>query len=242
MKMTKLIPLICLLSLSIAEAAFAGPKKSVSSKNIDSLGGNSALMEMADTLNPELKSRVVQNRTVDRNLRLEVGLNYGGVAGGTTYLETQNVGVNLDFHMTPRWSLGLRYYDFNSKLSPEGNRLFEEARANNGLSASGGYVDIDTPLNSTMAVINWFPIYGKLSAFESSIVQFDLYLLLGGGQIQLESGPSSIVTAGGGLGFWLTKHVTARAELRYQGYRDLIKSGPRDINAVVGTLGLGWIL
>ncbi len=255
MKTLTKIALLSTLAITISGSVFAAPKKMAKklapiaaaktdslAKDLDSLGGNKALIEMADSLNPEIKSRIVQDRIVERRNSLEVGINYGGIAGGTTYLQTQSLGFNLDYHITPRWALGLRYSDFNSKLTPEGTRVFEEARVNNGLNASGGYVDIDTPLNSTMGVLNWFPMYGKMNAFDAAVIQFDLYLLLGGGQISLESGPTSIVTAGGGVGIWLSQHITARAEVRYQGYQDLIKTGPRDIDSVVGTLGLGWIL
>jgi len=255
MKALTKIALLSALAIAVSGTAFGAQKKTAKrsatiattkttslAKDLDSLGGNEALIGMADSLNPEIKSRIVQERIVERRNRLEVGINYGGVAGGTTYLQSQSLGFNLDFHITPRWALGLRYSDFNSRLTPEGARVFEEARSNNGLNASGGYVDIDTPLNSTMGVLNWFPMYGKINAFEAAVIQFDLYLLLGGGQMNLESGPASIITAGGGVGVWLTQHLTARAEVRYQGYQDLIKTGPRDIDSVVGTLGLGWIL
>jgi outer membrane immunogenic protein len=223
-------------------AAAPAAKKINFAQDVDSLGGNEDLINMADSLKPETKSRIVQDRIVDRHNRIEFGVNYGGVAGGTTYLQTQNLGFNLDYHITPKWSLGLRYYDFNNKLTPEGERVFAEARANNGVTASGGYVDIDTPLNATMAVLNFFPVYGKLNLFDAAIAQFDVFMLVGGGQIELSSGPTSILTAGGGIGFWMTKHLTARLEARYQGYKDQIKNGSRDINSVVGTAGLGWIL
>jgi len=52
--------------------------------------------------------RIVQNRAVDRNLRLEIGANYGLVSGGDVYYRTQNLGANLDFHITPHWSIGAR--------------------------------------------------------------------------------------------------------------------------------------
>lgn len=211
-------------------------------KDVDGLGGNDALMEMAQRLNPETKSRIVQDRLVDRNNRLEVGITFGGVMGGTTYLQTNNVGASVDFHITPRWSIGARYYDYQNSLTPEGQRIFEAARNNNAAGAPATTVDIDSPYNAKMAVLNWYPIYGKINFFDKAIAQFDLYLLAGGGQIELQSGNTSLVTAGLGFGLWMTKHMTARAELRYQGYQDQISTGPRDISSAVGTLGFGWIL
>lgn len=211
-------------------------------KDVDGLGGNEDLMEMAQKLRPESKSRIVQERLVDRHTRLEVGLNYGATLGGTTYLQTQNFGATVDFHMTPRWSIGARYYSFENKLTPEGERTFAEARANYTAGTRATIVDIDTPLNSQMAVINWYPIYGKINFFDKAIAQFDVYLLAGGGQIALESGTSALATAGLGFGLWMTKHISARAEVRYQAYKDQIVTGTRDINSAVATVGLGWIL
>lgn len=212
------------------------------SKDVDGLGGNDALMEMSDKLNPDSKSRIVQDRIVDRHMRLEVGVNYGGVMGGTTYLQTTNLGATVDFHITPRWSIGARYYNYENKLTPEGERAFDQARAAYAVGAPATIVDIDTPLNAKMATVSWYPIYGKINFFDQAIAQFDLYLLAGGGQIELESGPTSLATAGLGFGLWMTKHVSARAEIRYQAYRDQVVTGSRDINSAAATVGLGWIL
>lgn len=211
-------------------------------KDVDGLGGNDALLEMSEKLNPETKSRIVQDRIVDRHNRLEVGINYGGVMGGTTYLQTQNVGATLDFHFTPRWSIGARYYSFQNGLTPEGERVKDEALANKAAGNRATIMDIDRPQNAAIATINWYPVYGKINFFDKAIAQFDFYLVAGGGQIELESGPSSLATAGLGFGLWMTKHVSARAEIRYQGYKDQIVTGERNISSAAATVGLGWIL
>lgn len=233
---------LLLVSFSLPVLAATQAKQIDFSKDVDGLGGNDALMEMAERLHPESKSRIVQDRMVDRHTRLEVGFSYGGNFGGTTYLQTQSYGATLDFHLTPRWSLGARYYQYRNPLTPEGERAFDEARAAYAVGGRATLVDIDFPLNAKMAVINWYPIYGKINLFDFAIAQFDIYLLAGGGQIELESGTGPLATGGMGFGLWMTKHLSARAELRYQTYKDEIVTGPRDINSVAATLGLGWIL
>jgi outer membrane beta-barrel protein len=255
MKTLKTLTLSTLLLASLSAAAAPKAAKKVAAapqqqqakqidfnKDVDGLGGNDALLEMSEKLNPETKSRIVQDRIVDRHNRLEVGINYGGVMGGTTYLQTQNVGATLDFHLTPRWSFGARYYNYQNKLTPEGQRAFDEARANYAAGNRATIVDIDTPYNAKMAVISWYPVYGKINFFDKAIAQFDFYLLAGGGQIELESGPTSLATAGLGFGLWMTKHLSARAEIRYQGYKDQIVTGERNISSAAATVGLGWIL
>lgn len=222
----------------------AAPAKQINvAQDVDTLGGNEALVNMASSLDPKNRSRIVQSRIVDRHLRLEMGLNYGATAGGDSYLKTQSFGAAADFHINPRWSLGARYYDHGSDLTPEGRRTFQEARE--AYEAGGrSYVipDIDYPLRSVIGVVNWYPMYGKTNFFDVGIAQFDLYLLAGAGQIELSSGWTSLMTGGAGIGLWLSQHVSARGEIRYQTYKDQIITGPRNIHAVVGSFGLGFLL
>jgi outer membrane beta-barrel protein len=244
-----------LLSLAlIACSLVASPAGASSSKNqntakqinasedIDTLGGNKELMEMAQKVRSTSRSRIVQERIVDRNHTLEFGLSYGSVFGGDAYQKTQSLGVAVDYLITPRWSLGARYYDFGNSLTNEGKRIFDEARTAYNAGGRATIVDIDSPQNAAMAVVNWYPIYGKTSFLDMGITQFDVYLLAGGGNMTLTSGNTSLLTAGLGLGAWLSKHVSARAEIRYQKYEDQLVTGSRSLDTTVGSLGLGWIL
>ncbi|MBY0385457.1 outer membrane beta-barrel domain-containing protein, partial [bacterium] len=101
---------------------------------------------------------------------------------------------------------------------------------------------IDFPLRSYMAVVNWYPVYGKVSWFESAVSQFDFYLTAGGGQVQLNSGNSPIFTGGIGMGMWVNSWLTSRVEVRYQNYQDRVFTGERNIDAVVMQFGLGFML
>lgn len=235
--------LVILVSLSSALASAKSGKRIDFSKDVDHLGGNKALLEMAHAIDPENRARIVQKRAVDRYNRVELGVNYGSQFGGDAYVRTQNLGVSGDFHITPRWSIGARYYDYGNDLTAEGRRAFSEAEE---AYSSGGrtYVipDVDYALRSMMAVVNWYPIYGKTNLLDRSIAQFDLYFLAGGGQIELSSGWTSLATAGIGIGVWINNHLTTRAEIRTQGYQDEIISGPRRIQATTATIGLGWML
>src|SRR3989338_4994183 len=84
---------------------------------MDALGANKDLMRKAKAIDPHNRIRVVQNREVDRYWRLEFGVNYGMAAGGDPYVNTDVLGGQIDFHLTPRWSLGARYYNANNKLN-----------------------------------------------------------------------------------------------------------------------------
>lgn len=229
-------------------SASTTPKKTISAKqissseDIDSLGGNKELMEMAQKVRSSSRSRIVQERLVNRRNTLEFGLSYGSTFGGDAYLKTQSLGVSADYHFTPRWSLGARYYDYGSSLTNEGQRVFNEARAAYQAGGRATIVDIDSPQNALLAVVNWYPIYGKTSFLDMGVTQFDIYLLAGGGTMVLSSGNTSLLTAGFGLGAWISKHVSARFELRYQKYEDQLITGSRSLDTTVGSLGLGWIL
>ncbi|WP_413574472.1 outer membrane beta-barrel domain-containing protein [Bdellovibrio sp. HCB290] len=259
MKNFKLLSATVLLIALCSQNSFAAPKKTAPRKatpvqtqapvdnsditaDIDSLGGNEKLMNMAQNIKAESRSRIVQDRIVDRRNRLEVGVNYGMNFGGDAYTKTQALGVAADFHITPRWSLGARYYDFGNSLTPEGKRIFEQAKANYAAGGRAYAVDIDYPENAVMAVLNWYPVYGKTSFMDIGVTQFDMYLLGGGGQITLSSGSTAVYTAGLGIGAWINKHLTARAEIRYMNYEDQPVTGARSMNVVTGNVGFGWML
>ena len=232
-----------------APAATAAQKQTESSQDIDAsqdidtLGGNKALMDMATSLDPDNRTRIVQQRIVDRHNRFELGLNYGLVTGGDPYLQTQGLGASLDYHLTPRWSLGARYTSYGNQLSSEGQRVFDDARSRYAAGGSSYVIpDIDYPLQSAIATVNWYPIYGKINLMDWGISQFDIYMLGGGGQIQLSSGWTNMYTAGVGMGFWMTKHWAMRTEFRYQNYQDQIITGSRNIQDYMFNMGMGYIL
>lgn len=237
----KKLTLITSALLTVSSLALAGGKTTTS--RLDTLGGNEKLVEMATSMDPGNRSRIVQKRLVDRNNSLELGVSYGAVAGGDSYLKTQNLGASVDFHINPRFSIGARYYDFGNDLTPEGQRMFQEAR--NKYNAGGqvyAIPDIDYPLRSAMGTLSWYPVYGKTNLLDWGIAQFDLYLIGGYGKIELSSGWTNLSMAGTGVGLWLTKHLSARGEVRFQNYQDQIITGSRNINSLSMSLGFGLIL
>lgn len=223
--------------LLFATAAHAGLND-----DVNSLGGNKDLIRRARAIDPKNRVQVVQNRSVDRTNRLEFSVNYGLVNGGDPYVRTNNLGGSLDFHFTPRWSIGARYINSENQLSSEGERVFKDA---NAARASGSYYerpDVDYASDTYLGVINWYPMYGKLNLFDMGISQFDVYLLAGGGQVKLSSGTAPTYTGGVGLGFWMSQHFSMRVEGRYQTYEDRIYSGARKQELTVFTASLGFLL
>lgn len=194
---------------------------------MDALGANKDLMKKAKAIDPQNRIRIVQNRDVDRYYRFEIGVNGGTVAGGDSFVSTNIVGGQLEFHVTPRWSVGARYFNVSNQMTGEGKAQMEDAerrRANNetGFRQPG----IDWAKDEWLGVISWYPIYGKMNLFDAGISQFDIYFLGGAGQINLNSsGNVPLYTAGGGVGLWLTNHFATRLEARWQGYTDKVYDG-----------------
>ena len=206
-------------------------------KDFDSLGGNRVLYEKAQALSSDQKISIVQNRIVDRNLRLEFAPEVGMVLGGDSYLKTQSYGANLHFHINPHWSLGLKSFTHRNQLSAEGENLIENSNA----AGRTLVPDIDYPKEENLLLVNWYPIYGKLNVLDYGVVHFDVYVLAGAGQMTLSSGKTGTQTAGGGIGFWISQHLTARAEMRYQSYKVHRLSGEDNLNITTGGLQLGYL-
>jgi outer membrane beta-barrel protein len=196
-------------------------------KEMDALGANKELMKKAKAIDPQNRIRVVQNRDVDRYNRIEFGVNGGMVEGGDAYLNSNVLGGQLDFHLTPRWSVGARYYNISNTLTGEGKKVMEDSERRRQNNESGfRQPGIDWAKDSWLGTVSWYPVYGKMNLFDAGISQFDIYMIGGAGQINLQSsGYVPLFTAGGGVGLWLTNHFATRLEARWQGYTDKVFDG-----------------
>lgn len=232
--------LVLLITLMIGMTAQA--RKSVDS-DLDALGGNKDLMERANAIDPKNTTRIVQKRLVDRDTRLEIDLNYGIVAGGDPYVDSHNMGVNAEFHLTPRWSLGGRWYHSANSLSSEGKRLTSDAEARRQTDPDYPRPDINYQRNTWLGTISFYPFYGKLNLADLAITQFDVYFVGGYGSVSTDRGSAPTYTAGAGLAFWLSQHFSTRLEARYQGYKDKLADGSsRQMDLTVLSLGIGFLL
>lgn len=207
-------------------------------KDFDTLGGNDVLLERARVLNPEATIRVVQDRVVSRRKRLEISPEYSNVLGGDSYNMTHNIGLSTHFHFNPQWSIGFKYNYSLNQLRPEGEFLIED-----GAGAGQPIIpDIDFPKNQVLALVNWYPIYGKMNLYDLGVAHFDIYGIIGVGQMELKSGTSATYTAGGGVGLWISQHLSTRFEMRYQNYRAVRYTGTVDMHTTVAGIQFGYLL
>jgi outer membrane immunogenic protein len=213
--------------------------------DFDALGGNEILFEKAKDLQPEKTVSIVQNRTVQKKNRFELAPEFSGVFGGDTYSRTKSVGLNVNFHLNYNWSIGAKYnYSFNN-LTPEGEAMIDQALADynaNPQSPSAEYPEINYQKSEALALVNWYPIYGKFSMFDASVVHFDFYLVGGYGQMQLSKSSSPTYTAGTGLGFWVSNNFTTRMEMRYQNYNSEYLGVTKKMDVAVASVQMGWLL
>lgn len=217
-------------------------------KDFDSLSGNDVLLNRAQELAPEISTQIIQNRTVKRPKRFEFSPQASTVFGGDSYLSTSMIGLSAHYHLNYRWSLNVRYdYAFND-LSAEGESLInnpQEIKDPNGtvIGFAPSVPDLDYIKQSYFATVNWYPIYGKFSFYDLGVVHFDVYGLAGAGQVDLRSGPSDAITAGGGFAFWFSQHLTSRLEFRWMNYQAQLLSGSKtDYDLTLGTFSLGYLL
>lgn len=223
----------------VAPFLFATQANASASNDLDNLGGNAAVIKKAKRFSSNNKVRIVQNRLVDRDLRLELGLSYGPVANGPSYLNTQQYGGQLEFHIIPQISVGARYLKSANSFTAEGQKMVDAADSVPGAPIP----DIDETQSQWLATATWYMLYGKLNMFDAGVSQFDIYSIAGAGQITLaKSGVKPTYTAGAGVGFWWSKHFTSRLEARWQGYQDTVATGSRNQNIIVAQAAIGILL
>lgn len=229
-----------LFSFLLSVASFAQVEQ-----EIDSFGGNEALYMKAKALNPEVEKDVVQNRFMNRTNRVELAPEFSGVFGGDSYNQTNNVGLNVHYHINPSWSVGVKYNYSINELTPEGKAMVEratQAAQENPKDPSYLFPQVIYPKSETMALVNWYPIVGKLSFGKWGVAHFDTYLMGGYGTIELSNASTSATAMGVGMGFWINSNWTTRVEYRAQQYKADYYSKTEDMLTSVGSVQMGWML
>ena len=212
-------------------------------KDFQTLGDNKDVVERVKNLDNQQRMRVVQNRLVERNNRLEIAGTFGLVSGADSYVSTKNWGGMLQYHINSKLSLGLSYEKSNNNLTDEGTRRYDKAYACQQANGNGKCdltaPRVDFPLETKLVSVTYYPIYGKLNIFDSSIAQFDLYTSLAAGRKTLESGETNVYAGSIGVGVWINSLMTMRLEGRYENYKDLLLTENRQQNAVSAIASVG---
>ena len=240
--MKPFIILFSLLSITVTSLA-ADSSNSSLKKEFQTLGDNKDVIERVKKMDSQQKVRVVQNRLVSRTNRIELAFDYGSLFGADTYVKTSNLGAQLQYHLNPNWSFGVEYHKSYNNLSAEGQRQYDLAYScQQQGNCRPTFASVDFPLETKMATVSFYPIYGKMNLFDSSIAQFDIYTLLGFGKKTLNSGVTDVFAGGLGVGVWINNYVTTRLEVRYESYKDLLDFKERNQNAVTAIASVGLLI
>lgn len=207
-------------------------------KDFDNLGGNAVLLEKVKAIEPQKQTKIVQNRVVNRHKRIEIAPEFSSVLGGDAYLNTAGFGLTGQFHFNPYVSFGARYTRLSNALSAEGENLIKES----AITGQSTIPDVDPAQSQTMAIVNFYPIYGKLNLFNKAVTHFDVYAALGYGTMTLKSGATPTWSGGAGIGFWLSQHLSTRFEVNYQTYEAKRVAGPEKMNLTTAGLQVGYLL
>lgn len=214
-------------------------------QDIDSFGGNEALYIKAKALNPEVENEVVQNRFINRTHRVEIAPEFSGVSGGDAYNRTNNLGLNAHYHINPSWSVGVKYNYALNNLTPEGKSMVDKAgevAQTNPKDPNYLYPQVIYPKSEILALVNWYPVVGKLSFGKWGVAHFDTYLTGGLGNMELSNASTSTSTMGIGMGFWINSNLTTRFEYRAQQYKAEYYNKTENMLVGVGSVQMGWML
>ena len=200
--MKPIVKLVILIATTLFPLGYAQAQTKSLKSQFKTLGDNEQVIERVQQMDSHQKIRVVQNRMMDRNNRLEAAIHFSGLTGGDTYVSTKNLGGMLQYHISPRWSVGLSYEKAYNELTTEGARRYEAAfRCQQADSACAKeFPSVDFPIDTKLASVTFYPVYGKLNLFDAGISQFDLYTSIAFGQKTLDTGSTDVIAGSIGAG------------------------------------------
>ena len=149
-----------------------------------------------------------------------------------SHLDVKQAAVTYRYHLNSKWSFGLRYNRYTNKLTSAGQKLLEDKQI---------VPDQDFAYNSQELLVNYNTIYGKLRWSSDTIVYFDQYISLGGGQIELASGKTNHGLVDLGFAFWLGKHGSMRVGIKNEFYNQAQLSGERLMHNTMGYFEIGYL-
>ena len=164
--------------------------------------------------------------------RHEVGIQGSHNFTADSHLDTKQMAASYRYHLNSKWSFGLRYNYYSNKLTSAGQRLLDDKQI---------VPDQDFAYNSQEIFATYNTIYGKLRWSADTVVYFDQFISLGGGQIELASGKTNHAMLDFGLAFWISKHGSFRVGLRNEVFNQAQMAGEVLKHNTMGYLEMGWL-
>ncbi len=203
------------------------------SLNFDVIDTDKAAAEIERDRKAELDLiRVIQRRPFLRRQRVEVSPLLGTNINDPL-VQSFVAGGNLNYHITEVMAVGV-YGGYS--LGSESD-LFDK-------------VIEDYELFPEVAQVQWYagvqfqyvPVYGKFAMFNSWIIPWDIYAVLGAGYTKTELDGHPTLAAGVGNRFFMSRWFNLCFELRDSIYNESYPSGSELVNNLVFSAGVGFFL
>jgi outer membrane beta-barrel protein len=175
----------------------------------------------------------VQSRYVPLARRFEIALGGANDFTPDSFMVSREVGGQLRYHLTDRFSLAASGSAVFNSLSQSGNDLLEQ----HGLVPDAAWAKWRAD-----ASVAFHLFYGKFRVTMDRVFYFDQYIALGGGAVGLPYGNSGAMTADVGFVFWMGRRANLRVGLKDWAYPEQRLLSRVWANHLLGHLEIGFLL
>lgn len=176
--------------------------------------------------------RVVQRRPFLRTGRVEFAP-FLGTNINDAMVSLFVAGGNLTYHLTEDMAIGINGGYSLGTESDLFNKVIEDYALLPQISKVRWYATLD---------FQYSPIYGKFALFNTWIIPWDLYAVLGAGYTQTELAGNPTLAAGVGQRFFMNKWFTVNFEVRDSLYLEEYPGGTELVNNMMFTAGVSFFL
>lgn len=168
-------------------------------------------LSVLGTLAPYDDVAVIQRRYLPKTHRFELFPNLGIITNQAFFMSS-SLGLNFGFYFSELLGLELSY----ASLSTSERKVTTDLREKAGITTQS-FINSESYMG---ADIKWSPIFGKMAFSNRSIIPFDMYFALGGGQMRTNQNTQpTVIHLGTGQVFALTKSIAARWDLSWYTYK-----------------------
>ena len=176
--------------------------------------------------------RVIQRRPFLRRGRVEFSPSIGTNINDSL-VNAFLAGASLNYHLTEVMAVGA----YGGVSLGSETDLFDQVIEDYGLFAQIAQVQWYGGLHFQYA-----PVYGKFALFNTWIIPWDIYALLGAGYTKTELAGHPTLSAGAGSRFFMNRWFTLNVELRDHIYNEDYPGGSELVNNLVFNAGVSFFL
>lgn len=176
--------------------------------------------------------RVVQRRPFLRTGRTEFAP-FLGTNINDAMVNLFVAGGSLTYHLAEDMAIGINGAYSLGNESELFNKVIEDYALLPQVSQVQWYATLD---------FQYAPIYGKFALFNTWIIPWDLYTVLGAGFTQTELAGNPTLAAGVGQRFFMNKWFTLNFEVRDSMYLEEYPGGTQLVNNMMFTAGVSFFL